>query len=216
MSRPPKPKNFWGDGETTPGDIRQRTANLKKVLGALIKHALSTGPLEASRVARWHKDLLSGLSYVTDPALLGAYRGSDHPDLKNMGVRVGTACGVSPYQVNEALVDFFGNLQQRMSTLEVTIKVDQDKSRAQLRQIAEVAGWAHGEWVRIHPFANGNGRAARLIANWILSRFRLLPVVGVRPRPGHPYGPAGAASMRGDHRLITQFIVDLLEGKTVR
>jgi hypothetical protein len=167
MSRPPKPKNFWDDGETTPGDIRQRTANLKKVLGTLIKHALSTGPLEASRVARWHKDLLSGLSYVTDPALLGAYRGSDHPDLKNMGVRVGTACGVSPYQVNEALVDFFGNLQQRMSTLEVTIKVDQDKSRAQLRQIAEVAGWAHGEWVRIHPFANGNGRAARLIANWI-------------------------------------------------
>lgn len=111
------PKNFWDDGETTPDDIRRRTANLKRVLGELIKHALSTGPLDASRVARWHKDLLSGLSYVTDPTWLGAYRGSDHPDLENMGVRVGTACGVSPYQVNEALVDFFGNLQQRLSTL---------------------------------------------------------------------------------------------------
>jgi hypothetical protein len=214
MSRPPK--DLWDDGETTPEDIQRRTANLKGVLGKLIKHALSTGPLDASRVAQWHKDLLSGLSYATDVTWLGAYRGSDHPNLENLGVRVGTVCGVSPHQVNEALVDFFEGLTARMSTLEVTIPVDRDKSKTQLRQIAELAGWAHGEWVRIHPFANGNGRTARLIANWVLSRFRLGPLVGVRPRPGHPYGPAGAASMRGDHRLIIQFVVDLLEGKTTR
>ena len=215
MSRPPKPENFWDDRETAPEDLKRGTANRKRVLSELIQHALSTQPLDASRVAQWHKDCLSGLSYVADRTTwLGAYRGSHHPDLKNMGVRVGTIDGVSPHKVNEELVKFFEQLQKRMSSLASKIKLDQDKSKEELRQIAEVAGWAHGEWVRIHPFANGNGRTARLIANWVLSRFRLLPVVGVRPRPEHPYGPAAAASMQGDHSKITQFIVDLLEDTT--
>ena len=116
-----------------------------------------------------------------------------------------------PNKVNEELERFFGELQKRMNGLMAKIKLDQDKSQEELRQIAEVAGWAHGEWVRIHPFANGSGRTARLIANWVLSRFRLRPIVGIRPRSEHPYGPAAVASMRGDHSKITQFIVALLE-----
>ena len=179
----------------------------------LIRHALSTETLDASRVAQWHKGCFSGLSYVdrNDECLLGDYRGANHPRLKDMVVTVGGIEGVSPNKVNEELKRFFGELQKRMHGLAVKIKVDQDKSKQELRQIAEVAGWAHGEWVRIHPFANGSGRTARLIANWVLSRFRLLPIVGIRPRPEHPYGPAAVASMRGDHSKITQFIVDLLE-----
>src|SRR3989304_5096441 len=88
MSRPRKPKNFWGDGETTPEDIKRGTANRLQVLKGLIQHALSTEPLDASRVAQWHKDCFSGLSYVsvTDECLLGAYRGTNHPRLKKMPV----------------------------------------------------------------------------------------------------------------------------------
>jgi len=128
-----------------------------------------------------------------------------------MRVRVGGIEGAAPFEVPETLASFFAQLQNRMNNLAGMIKFDQDKSQQELLQIAEVAGWAHGEWVRIHPFANGSGRTARLIANWVLSRFRLRPVVGIRPRPEHPYGPAAVASMRGDHSKITQFIVDLLE-----
>ena len=221
MSRLRKPKNFWDDGETTPEDIKRGTANRLQVLKGLIQHALSTEPLDASRVAQWHKDCFSGLSYVsgTDECLLGTYRGTDHPRLKNMHVKVGpigrAIYGAPPHKVSEELERFFRQLQNRMSSLAAEIKADQDKSQEELRKIAEVAGWAHGEWVRIHPFANGSGRTARLIANWVLSRFRLLPVVGIRPRPEHPYGPAAVASMRGDHRKITQFIVDLLEDPPV-
>lgn len=211
MSRPRKPKDFWDDRETSPKDIKRGAANRQQVLKELIQHALSTEPLDASRVAQWHKDCLSGLSYVTDESLLGAYRGTNHLRLKNMRVSVGGIDGASPHEVNEELVRFFGQLQKRMSSLGAKIKIDQDKSAEELRQIAKIAGWAHGEWVRIHPFANGSGRTARLIANWVLSRFRLLPVVGIRPRPEHPYGPAAVASMRGDHNKITQFIVDLFE-----
>ena len=217
MSRPPKGKQFWDDRETTPADIARGTANRQQVLKELIQHGLSNEPLDALLVAQWHKNCLAGLSYVTNhPTWLGAYRGSNHPGLENMGVRVGTNEGVSPHEVQEELVTFFAQLQKRMSNLTATIELDQDKSQEDVRKVAEVAGWAHGEWVRIHPFANGNGRTARLIANWVLARFRLLPVLGIRPRPDHPYGPAAVASMQGDHSKIAQFIVDLLEDTTRR
>ncbi len=211
MSRSRKPRDFWDDNETSPEDIERGTTNREQVLKELIQHALSTEPLDASRIARWHKGCLLGLSYVTDESLLGAYRGTNHPRLKNMVVSVGGIRGAPPHEVSEEMVRFFAQLKKRMDILAGKIRLNQDKSKRELRQIAEVAGWAHGEWVRIHPFANGSGRTARLIANWVLSRFRLLPVVGIRPRPEHPYGPAAVASMRGDHNKITQFILDLLE-----
>lgn len=39
-----------------------------------------------------------------------------------------------------------------------------------------LAVWAHAEIVRVHPFADGNGRSARAIMNWILVRLGLRPV----------------------------------------
>jgi hypothetical protein len=64
--------------------------------------------------------------------------------------------------------------------------------------LIDVAGWAHAEWVRIHPFANGNGRTARIWANVILMRYGIEPVVRLRPRPDNGYGDAGAKAMHGD------------------
>ena len=212
MSPPRKPEDFWDDKETSPEDIRRGAANRARVLAELIEHALTSDPLDAERVAQWHKGCLTGLSYVTGhESWLGTYRGSNHPDLKGMVVGVGGKKGTPPHRVKAEVEKFFSQLRGRMNALAAAIKPDEDKSPDQLRQIAEVAGWAHGEWVRIHPFANGSGRTARLIANWVLSRFRLLPVVGIRPRPEHPYGPAAAASMHGDHSAITKFILQLLE-----
>lgn len=208
-----KTRSFWDDGEETPEDIKRGTENRSQVLKDLVDHALSTEPLDALRVAQWHKDCFAGLSYVSrsDECFLGAYRGSDHPRLKELRVTVGGREGAAPVKVKEEVDGFFVQIQTRMSALAARIALDRDKSRQELVQIADIAGWAHGEWVRIHPFANGSGRTARLIANWVLVRFRLLPVVGIRPRPGHPYGPAAIASMRGDHSKIVRFILDLLE-----
>lgn len=67
-----------------------------------------------------------------------------------------------------------------------------------MKAVIDVAAWAHAEWVRIHPFANGNGRSARAWANLILMRYGLPPAVVLRPRPGGDYGDAGAAAMSGD------------------
>lgn len=40
----------------------------------------------------------------------------------------------------------------------------------------ELAAWTHAEFVRIHPFPDGNGRTSRLIMNYQLMSAGLLPV----------------------------------------
>ncbi|MFP5345434.1 MAG: Fic family protein [Actinomycetes bacterium] len=41
----------------------------------------------------------------------------------------------------------------------------------------------HGEWVRIHPFADGTGRTARIWVTWLLLRYGLPTFVTLEPRP---------------------------------
>jgi fido (protein-threonine AMPylation protein) len=39
-----------------------------------------------------------------------------------------------------------------------------------------MAVWVHAEIVRVHPFEDGNGRASRLLMNWVLLRVGLAPI----------------------------------------
>lgn len=41
----------------------------------------------------------------------------------------------------------------------------------------ELAAWTHAEFVRIHPFIDGNGRTGRLIMNYQLMRQGFLPIL---------------------------------------
>ncbi len=40
----------------------------------------------------------------------------------------------------------------------------------------ELASWTHAEFVKIHPFVNGNGRTSRLIMNYQLMKHGFLPI----------------------------------------
>ena len=79
--------------------------------------------------------------------------------------------------------------------------------------MTDLAGGAHAEWVRIHPFANGNGRTARLWANYLLVRYGLIPVVRLRPRPEGGYGwatvRARCAEIGSQPRTILQWLREL-------
>lgn len=87
-----------------------------------------------------------------------------------------------------------------------------------LDMILLLMSWVHSEWIRIHPFANGNGRIARLWANWVAMRYGLPPFVRLRPRPeGDAYATAAAKAMQGDYeatfpvfrRMLQQFLGDV-------
>lgn len=73
----------------------------------------------------------------------------------------------------------------RLTTLNLDnmIPPDTEPNADQTAAIVAVYAWAHAEWVRIHPFANGNGRTARLWANSLAMRYGLPPFAGLRPRP---------------------------------
>jgi Fic family protein len=69
--------------------------------------------------------------------------------------------------------------------------------------------------VRIHPFANGNGRTARLWANWTALRYGLPAFVGIKPRPaGDAYALASYASMRREHQVMTGVLLQMLDAHT--
>lgn len=50
-----------------------------------------------------------------------------------------------------------------------------DMNNSKLQDI-ELAAWTHAEFVRIHPFVDGNGRTARLIMNYQLMQHGWLPI----------------------------------------
>lgn len=69
----------------------------------------------------------------------------------------------------------------------------------------------HGEWVRIPPFAHGNGRIARLWVIWVAARYHLPPFLRLKPRPaGLPYSAAAAPSMAGQHGPMAAVLGQML------
>lgn len=41
----------------------------------------------------------------------------------------------------------------------------------------QLAAWVHAEFIRIHPFQDGNGRCARLLLNYVLMKYEFLPII---------------------------------------
>ena len=100
---------------------------------------------------------------VPDEDYVGKFRGE--PSLQNIGVRVGASEGSPPSQVGEELNKFEARLTATIEYLDAEVPEGELPDRDTLDAVLDVCGWAHAEWVRIHPFANGNGRTARLWAN---------------------------------------------------
>jgi hypothetical protein len=105
--------------------------------------------------------------------------------------------GASSSDVARELEAFEQTLQRVVARLDDLCPPDVDLTVDSLGAVLDLCAWAHAEWVRIHPFANSNGRTARLLAVSLAVRYGLPAFVRVRPRPDAPYGAASAAAMRG-------------------
>ncbi|MGA7913032.1 MAG: Fic family protein [Candidatus Dormiibacterota bacterium] len=90
--------------------------------------------------------------------------------------------GVLAERVAAELRRFEESLSRRLVNLDAESPGDVSESAALLR-VVELASFGHGEWVRIHPFADGNGRTARILSNWILVRMDCHPCYGCGPGP---------------------------------
>lgn len=211
MKSLPKPWN-----NDPPGSSARIRRNAARTLRLVKAHAQSGAPPTLLDVQQWHRELFQGVSLPVS-YYAGEFRDSDprFPELIDYNVDVGGVGGVPATEVPKALALFEQAMQQTVSSVDAGIGVtNTPKTVPELVSVAVLAANAHGEWVRIHPFANGNGRTARLWGNWALLRYGLPPIFRVKARPrGTPYGNAAAASMRSDHSLMTTYITNELNAR---
>ena len=191
----------------------QIEANLDRLGTQVVAQAALRLPPTVALAQEWHRETYRGVPLPV-PYYAGEVRDADQrfPELIGYEVAVGTARGTPSSDVPAALSGFETGLQAVVARMDGVIPVGaRPGAPADLFRVLEIAAIAHGEWVRIHPFANGNGRLARLWANWVAVRYGLPFFVALKPRPANlPYAAAAAASMRGDDRLMTVALLTLL------
>ena len=142
----------------------------------------------------WQRRFMQGLA--AEPRYVGAFRGE--PGLEKTGVKIGRYRGTKPAKVAEDLKKFEAILQTAVKQLDRVLPAGKELNVDEYGAVIDLCAWAHAEWVRIHPFANGNGRTARLWANFLAMRYGLPPFVRLRPRPDDGYEEAGAKAMQGE------------------
>jgi fido (protein-threonine AMPylation protein) len=156
-----------------------------------------------ARAQRWHREVYNGIPRPF-PYYAGEVRDSDprFPDLIDYEVEVGGVPCLAAADVPAALSAFESGATLAVQRLDAQIPAGATPTTSpELHAVLTLIAIVHGEWVRIHPFANGNGRTGRLWANWAAMRYGLPPFVTVKPRPPGLYSRAGAASMTGDHSV---------------
>ncbi|GAB5559985.1 MAG: hypothetical protein SynsKO_16320 [Synoicihabitans sp.] len=187
--------------------------NLTKLLSEIRNQARSRQRPGLSDAQNWHRKMMAGLT-PPEPTMVGRFRGAD--PLAELEVLVGSYPGVASAEVAAATTDFEATLTRILNHLDTHIPSGSVPNSDQLSAVIEACAWAHAEWVRIHPFANGNGRTARLWANAIAMRYGLPPFIRLRPRPNFGYEAASGAAMRGQsqptvlafRRMLTAFLDD--------
>ncbi|AOS80720.1 Fic family protein [Hydrogenophaga intermedia] len=204
-------------------DSPELRANLKRIFKAMRRHAEARHALNAADIKGWHADMMKGLSVpeaadvgVSESDLKGAFRGP--PRLAHVTVTIGIHEGVAPDRVLGEVGALLERVAITVAVLDEAIgsKAPARFTRDELRAVCELAGTLHGEWVRIHPFGNGNGRMARLLANWVLMRYGIEPVLSPRPRPEGLYELAARASMHGRHDVMVLCILSEIEAAAGR
>ncbi|MDR0733867.1 MAG: Fic family protein [Dysgonamonadaceae bacterium] len=91
---------------------------------------------------------------------LGTFDGT-RGDYRLVNVHAGARTFPNHIKVPDLMKSFITELNKRISEAKT------------FRQKCEAAFYAHHQFVSIHPFADGNGRTARLIMNYILTCFDL-------------------------------------------
>lgn len=79
----------------------------------------------------------------------------------------------------------------------------------------ELAAWTHAEFVKIHPFIDGNGRTSRLIMNYQLMANGFLPVSIAKESSMDYFDALESYAVDGDLKPFADFIAALEEQKLV-
>jgi fido (protein-threonine AMPylation protein) len=177
------------------GDSPRLRNNLIDILRDARDRALRRNPPIVADARGWQRRMMAGLD-VPDRRYVGRFRGER--GLETARVWIDAHEGVPPGSVAAELADFERTLRQAVASLDARYPPGGELDADGLAAVLDLCAWTHAEWVRIHPFGNGNGRTARIWANALLMRYGVPPVVRLRPRPDAAYARACAAAMEGE------------------
>ncbi len=186
--------------------------NLAVLLPDVVASGRRRDPPAVDLAKDWHRRMLHCIA-LAEPGVAGGFRGSGPrgSQLSTYPVTVGGVGGVRPGQVRSQMSIFGRRLSEKVAVLDPLIpeKTPPDPREG---QVLELCAWAHGEVIRVHPFADGNGRMARAWVVWLAARYGLPAFLDLRPRPSDPtgYGSAARASMTGRHRLMEIALTNML------
>jgi fido (protein-threonine AMPylation protein) len=189
--------------EDPAGPEQRILLNAVAVLRAIVASSEEREQPSVAAAQDWHRQLYAGITLPV-AYYAGEVRDSDprFPELIDYEVSVGLSQGTPAADVPQELANFERQSRVAVDRIDTAIGPEAKPATPQeLRGVITLCALMHGEWVRIHPFANGNGRTARLWANWVAVRYGLPPFLNIKPRPADPYRLAAAASMRGNHAV---------------
>jgi len=168
--------------------------------------ARARDPVSSEAIRTWQRDIMQGLE-STDGEPHGAFRGE--ASVEEYDVQIGPHPGTRAELVRAELAAFDRTLAQQLDELDRTIpsgRLTEDGAEDNINAVIILCAWAHGEWVRMHPFPNGNGRTARILVNCIALRYGLPAFLRLRPRPGPEYEwVAGEAMLKNWQAAIPLF-----------
>ena len=117
------------------------------------------------------------------------------------------------YRNQEVRISGAGHTPPTGNDMYIQIKnfyADLEWKRKKLNPV-ELAAWTHAEFVRIHPFIDGNGRTARLIMNYQLMINGFLPIsIAKENRLGY-YEALEEYAVNGNLELFVKLIASLEE-----
>ncbi len=201
----------WNDDPA--GSGARIAANIRAVGAQIYADAPRREQPSVAAAQDWHRALYTGVPLPV-PYYAGEVRDSDprFPELIDYEVQVGRLRGVPAAQVPAELEILQTRARRAIAGPDGALPVGCRPTTAlELRAVLLLAANLHGEWVRIHPFANGSGRIARLWVIWVAARYGLPPFIRLKPRPaGLPYAAAALASMSGQHTPMATLLGQML------
>ena len=219
------PGPAWG--EVAPTDVPIIQANIRALLVDLHAQAPARVTPDVVLAHDWHRAIYQGT--VSPPGIPDGDGTVDQVTVGRSAERTETVHARGEVlAVTPAARDVAGHLRHldsahtaAVGSLDQLIPVaTKPTTSGQLEAVVALAAAVHSRWVCIHPYANGNGRTARVWANWVALRYGLPPFVRIEPRPdGLLYAQAAARSMgtppsfRDDATLTYSLFLDLLAQK---
>jgi fido (protein-threonine AMPylation protein) len=221
--------------EDDPRNLSRIQRNAAQLIMELRSSAAQRTVLTPDELCRWHARLHAGCE-VPVAGYVGHFRGDPAvKELIDYEVGLGPALkdgnpekmGVWAQRVSDEMAAVLTGLNAVFSDLDARLPVGKSPSTAdQILQVISFAALAHGEFLRVHPFANGNGRIARLLVAFICLRYGLPMFLHIKPRPeSDDYLRASRDSMGrppdflGSHTTTTavfaHMLADVLAGERV-